>query len=59
MGRIHAIASNGEVVTDVAVFRHAYGLVGWGWLYAPTQWPVIGAIERTRSTAGGPRSVCN
>ena len=44
MGRIHAIASNGEVVTDVAVFRRAYGLVGWGWLYAPTQWPVIGAI---------------
>ena len=28
----------------VAVFRRAYGLVGWGWLYAPTQWPVIGAI---------------
>jgi len=44
MGRIHAIAANGEVVTDVAVFRRAYGLVGWGWLYAPTQWPVIGAI---------------
>ena len=26
MGRIHAIAADGEIVTDVAVFRRAYGL---------------------------------
>ncbi|OUW28269.1 MAG: thiol-disulfide oxidoreductase, partial [Synechococcus sp. TMED169] len=44
MGRIHAIAADGEVVTDVAVFRRAYSLVGWGWLYAPTRWPVIGSL---------------
>ena len=44
MGRIHAITADGEVVTDVAVFRRAYGLVGWGWLYAPTRWPVIGSL---------------
>ena len=44
MGRIHAIAADGEVVTDVAVFRRAYGLVGWGWLYAPTCWPLVGPV---------------
>ena len=31
-------------VTDVAVFRRAYGLVGWGWLYAPTRWPLVGPV---------------
>lgn len=44
MGRIHAITDDGEVVTDVAVFRRAYGLVGWGWIYAPTCWPVVGSL---------------
>ena len=44
MGRIHAIAADGEIVTDVAVFRRAYGLVGWGWLYAPTRWPLVGPV---------------
>jgi len=44
MGRIHAIAAGGDVVTDVEVFRRAYGLVGWGWLYAPTGWPVVGPV---------------
>ena len=44
MGRIHAIAGDGQIVTDVAVFRRAYGLVGWGWLYAPTNWPVLGPV---------------
>jgi len=44
MGRIHAIAGDGEIVTDVAVFRRAYGLVGWGWLYAPTNWPAVGPV---------------
>jgi predicted DCC family thiol-disulfide oxidoreductase YuxK len=44
MGRIHAIAADGEVLTDLAVFRHAYRIVGLGPLYAPTGWPVLGAI---------------
>lgn len=35
MGRIHAIAADGEVLRDVAVFRAAYQLIGLGWLYAP------------------------
>lgn len=44
MGRIHAIRADGSVVRDVAVFRSAYELIGLGWLYAPTSWPVIGPI---------------
>ena len=39
MGRIHAIAADGSVLVDVAVFRQAYALIGLGWLYAPSGWP--------------------
>ena len=41
MGRIHALASNGRVLRDVEVFREAYRLIGLGWLYAPTAWPLL------------------
>ena len=41
MGRIHAIDACGAVLRDVEVFRRAYELIGLGWLYAPTQWPLI------------------
>lgn len=41
MGRIHAVASDGTVLRDVEVFRRAYQLVGLGWLYAPTSWPLL------------------
>ncbi len=41
MGRMHALRGDGSVVRDVAVFREAYQLVGLGWLYAPTDWPVV------------------
>lgn len=44
MGRIHAITADGEVVRDVAVFRRAYSLLGLGWLYAPTGWPLLGPL---------------
>ena len=44
MGRIHAIASDGTVLRDVAVFREAYRLIGLGWLYAPTRWPLLSAL---------------
>ena len=44
MGRIHAINSSGEVLKDVRVFREAYRLVGLGWVYAPTTWPVLGSL---------------
>lgn len=41
MGRIHAIAADGRVLRDVAVFREAYRLIGLGWLYAPSAWPLL------------------
>lgn len=41
MGRIHALRADGTVLRDVAVFREAYRLVGLGWLYAPTDWPLL------------------
>ena len=44
MGRIHALRADGAVLQDVAVFREAYRLVGLGWLYAPTAWPVLGSL---------------
>ena len=44
MGRIHAIRSDGYVLRDVAVFREAYRLIGLGWLYAPTAWPVLAPL---------------
>ena len=44
MGRIHAIEAGGGVLRDVAVFRRAYSLVGLGWLYAPTGWPLLSPL---------------
>ncbi len=44
MGRIHAITDRGEILKDVQVFREAYQLVGLGWVYAPTTWPLIGNL---------------
>ena len=44
MGGIHAINSLGEVIKDVEVFREAYRLIGLGWVYAPTSWPVFGGL---------------
>ena len=44
MGRIHAIDAHGAVLRDVAVFRRAYELIGLGWLYAPTGWPLLGPL---------------
>lgn len=41
MGRIHAITAEGEVLRDVAVFQRAYALIGLGWIYAPTRWPLL------------------
>jgi predicted DCC family thiol-disulfide oxidoreductase YuxK len=41
MGRMHALRADGEVIQDVEVFRQSYGLVGLGWLYAPTRWPLL------------------
>jgi len=44
MGRIHALRADGSVLQDVAVFRQAYSLIGLGWLYAPTGWPLLAPL---------------
>ena len=44
MGRIHAINHSGEILKDVAVFREAYRIIGLGWIYAPTNWPILGLL---------------
>ena len=44
MGRIHAVLPDGQIIRDVAVFRQAYQILGMGWLYAPTQWPILGPM---------------
>jgi predicted DCC family thiol-disulfide oxidoreductase YuxK len=44
MGRIHAVLPDGTVIKNVEVFRRIYEILGIGWIYAATKWPVIGAI---------------
>ena len=44
MGRIHGIDASGMVLRDLAVFRRAYELIGLGWLYAHTRWPLLGSL---------------
>lgn len=44
MGRIHAITADGEILRNVAVFHYVYTVLGLGWVYVATQWPIIGPI---------------
>ncbi|KAB1202462.1 hypothetical protein CJ030_MR8G019534 [Morella rubra] len=44
MGSIHAILSDGTVVTDVEAFRRLYEQVGLGWVYAITKYEPIGKV---------------
>ncbi|KAK3035812.1 hypothetical protein RJ639_034628, partial [Escallonia herrerae] len=44
MGRIHAILSDGTVVTDVEAFRRLYEAVGLGWVYAITKYEPMATI---------------
>jgi len=41
MGTIHAIRSDGEVLTGVRVFRELYDAVGLGFVYAVTRNPTV------------------
>ena len=41
MGSIHGVKGDGGLVHGVEVFRRAYAAVGWGWLWAPTGWPLV------------------
>jgi len=44
MGRIHAVLADGTVIKNVEVFRRIYSILGIGWIYAPTRWPVVGPL---------------
>ncbi|CAN6860491.1 unnamed protein product, partial [Brassica oleracea] len=44
MGQIHAIQSEGNVVTGVEAFRKLYELVGLGWVYSITKFEPIGKV---------------
>lgn len=44
MGRIHAILADGTVIQNVEVFRCIYDILGIGWIYAPTRWPIVGPL---------------
>ncbi|MEB3290062.1 MAG: DUF393 domain-containing protein [Leptolyngbya sp.] len=44
MGRIHAVLADGTVINNVEVFRQVYRVLGVGWLYAPTGWPLLGPL---------------
>ncbi|MFN7022041.1 MAG: thiol-disulfide oxidoreductase DCC family protein [Phycisphaerales bacterium] len=41
MGTIHGRCADGRMATGMEVFRRAYSAVGWGWVLAPTGWPVL------------------
>ncbi len=47
MGRIHAVLPNGTLIKNVEVFRRVYEILGMGWVYAATRWPIIGPIVDT------------
>jgi len=44
MGRIHAVLPDGTVIKNVEVFRRVYEILGMGWIYAATKWPIIGSM---------------
>ena len=41
MARIHGRTREGEWVEGMEAFRGLYSEIGWGWVMAPTKWPVL------------------
>jgi len=39
--QIHGLLPSGDVVRGMEVIRRAYEAAGWGWLLAPTGWPLL------------------
>lgn len=68
MGSIHALTPQGTIVNGMEVFRLAYARLGWGWLWAPTGWPILKPIcdrlyrlfarYRPRLSAAARREAC-
>lgn len=46
MAAIHAVTADGKVIEGVPVFSSAYQLVGLGWLFKFTEWPVFETVVR-------------
>lgn len=44
MARITAVTRDGDVLTGMQVFRACYEQVGFGWLFAALEWPVVGPL---------------
>ncbi len=44
MSQIHGVLPNGQLVRGMEAFRQAYAAVGYGWLLAPTRWPIVSPI---------------
>ncbi|KAL8217562.1 hypothetical protein R6Q57_020935 [Mikania cordata] len=44
MGKIHAIMSDGTIVTNVEAFRKLYEAVGLGWIYAITKYEPVATM---------------
>lgn len=44
LARIHGRRADGRMVEGPEVFRLALAACGWGWLVAPTRWPLLSAI---------------
>ncbi|NJL85937.1 MAG: DUF393 domain-containing protein [Leptolyngbyaceae cyanobacterium SM1_1_3] len=44
MGRIHAVLPEGTTLKNVEVFRRVYEILGMGWIYAITKWPIVGPV---------------
>lgn len=63
MSSMKGVTADGDVLSGVPVFRRAYGVVGLGWAWTVTRWPVMSWIVdrlydafarvRTRLTRGG------
>ena len=41
LGVIHGVFPDGRIVRKLEAFRQAYRVVGLGWLFVPTGWPVL------------------
>jgi len=44
MERIHGLLPDGTIIQNLEVFYQIYQVLGLGWIYAPTRWPLIGPV---------------
>ena len=44
MGKITAVTKDGDVLVGIPVFAACYEIVGLGWLFTVTRWPLIGTL---------------